>query len=48
MDDKLDEVKLPGVDKDFDAKPTGVEVDTGAYGETYDDYDNSGVRNSRK
>ena len=28
--------KLPGVDMDFDAKPTGVEMDTGAYGEAYD------------
>ncbi len=24
--------ELPGVDTDFDAKPTGVEVDTEAYG----------------
>ena len=28
--------KLPGVDTDFDAKPTGVEMDTGTYGEAYD------------
>ncbi len=27
------EAELPGVDTDFDAKPTGVEVDTEAYGE---------------
>jgi hypothetical protein len=33
---KSNEVKLPGVDKDFDAEPIGVEVDTGAYGKTYD------------
>ena len=28
--------KLPGVDMDFDAQPTGVEMDTGAYGKAYD------------
>jgi len=28
--------KHTGVDKDFDADPTGVEVDTGACGETYE------------
>ena len=29
--------KLPGVDTDFDAEPTGVEMDTGAYGgKSYD------------
>ena len=28
--------KLPGVDTDFDAKPTGVEMDTGVYGKAYD------------
>ncbi len=27
------DVELPGVDADFDAKPTGVEVDTEAYGD---------------
>ncbi len=35
MDVKLD-VEVTGVGKDLDAKSTGVEVDTGAYGETYD------------
>ena len=29
---KSGNAKLPGVDTDFDAKPTGVEMDTGAYG----------------
>ena len=32
------EVAFPGVDKDFDAKPTGVEVETGAYNEVYDTF----------
>jgi hypothetical protein len=27
------DAELPGVDTDFDAKPTGVEVDTEAYGD---------------
>ncbi len=27
------DAELPGVDMDFDTKPTGVEVDTGAYGD---------------
>ncbi len=27
------DAELPGVDMDFDAKPTGVEVDTEAYGD---------------
>ena len=30
------DAELTGVDMEFDAKPTGVEVDTGAYGEAYD------------
>jgi hypothetical protein len=30
------DTKLPGVDTDFDAEPTGVEMDTGAYGKAYD------------
>ncbi len=29
---QLSDAELPGVDTDFDAKPTGVEVDTEAYG----------------
>jgi hypothetical protein len=32
VDLQLDDAELPGVDTDFDAKPTGVEVDTEAYG----------------
>ena len=34
VDVKSDDAKLTGVDKDFDDETTGVEVDTGAYGET--------------
>ena len=30
------EVTFPGVDQDFDTKPTGVELETGAYNEVYD------------
>ena len=36
MDVELGEVTFPGVDKDFDANSTGVEVETGAYGKIYD------------
>ena len=36
VDVKLGDAEFTGVDKDFDAKSTGVEVDAGAYGETYD------------
>ena len=37
VDVKLGNAKLPGVDTDFDAKPTGVEMDSGVYGgEAYD------------
>ncbi len=32
VDVHLGDAELPGVDTDFDAKPTGVEVDTEAYG----------------
>ncbi len=32
VDVQLGDAELPGVDTDFDAKPTGVEVDTEAYG----------------
>jgi hypothetical protein len=32
VDVQLSDAELPGVDTDFDAKPTGVEVDTEAYG----------------
>jgi hypothetical protein len=32
VDVQLGDAELPGVDKDFDAEPTGVEVDTEAYG----------------
>ena len=30
------DAELTGVDTDFDANPTGVKMDTGAYGEAYD------------
>jgi hypothetical protein len=33
VDVHLGDTELPGVDTDFDAKPTGVEVDTEAYGD---------------
>jgi hypothetical protein len=33
------DAKLPGVDTDFDAKPTGVEVDTEAYGKVPQEQD---------
>jgi hypothetical protein len=33
VDVHLGDAELPGVDTDFDAKPTGVEVDTEAYGD---------------
>ena len=36
VDVELGDAKLKDLDKDFDAKSTWVEVDTGAYGETYD------------
>ena len=36
VDVSLGEVAFPVVDKDFDAKNTGVEVKTGAYGGTHD------------
>ena len=36
VDIKLGDAKLTGVGKDSNAKPTGVEVDTGAHSETYD------------
>jgi hypothetical protein len=32
VDAQSGDAELPGVDTDFDAKPTGVEVDTEAYG----------------
>jgi hypothetical protein len=33
VDVHLGDTELPGVDRDFDAKPTGVEVDIEAYGD---------------
>jgi hypothetical protein len=33
VDVQLSDAELPGVDTDYDAKPTGVEVDTEAYGD---------------
>jgi hypothetical protein len=33
VDVQSSDAELPGVDMDFDAKPTGVEVDTEAYGD---------------
>ena len=36
VDVKLGDAKFTGVDKDFDAESTGVEVDNGAHGKAYD------------
>ena len=36
VDAESSNAKLPGMDTDFDAESTGVEMDTGAYGEAYE------------
>ena len=38
VDVKLGDVKFIGLVKDLDSKSTGVEVNTGAYIETYDTF----------